>query len=665
MSEENTFDRITRILATPMPRRQAIKLAASIVATSTLELLGHQAQAEANVKQTKQLLPGDVPVHQFTASNESVLQIVRRLRREFQIPISLVETPKNYTLSFSVTNGTIKDVFKQLTKQCPQYAWEEYEGRLVIYSREAKYQAILSAHFDKGSRPEVTTKFITYLKTQVAGFDNFAGLTLIGNALSPVFTDLVSLSAKDTILHLFLDLLGSNQSAMFSILDDGDGIFTMGFNRVADFPAESPSVKIDTPAAHSVGSGAVAAASASQICRPLSVNTGAYVPDPTCVSPTTGQPDQPCPTRPAGQCGASKCVRYNGITTCPGDSCTGLTLSETITPDYGCSNQSPGIGIGCVVNGTTLTCCSDVYQIFIPVGAKPNGCTEIITQKSQLNGYLVQKNTLTFSIPVANGTCGTATVSESSVYSYQASQCCGTNPSSSGPDPMNFCDPSQTCVSDNGTANAICCPSGDPVACNHVCCSPGQGCFTDKVTGNQICCPTSTTSMACNGACCPGLDLCINGSCCPGGQITSDSKTCCPSGQTPYGIICCTTGQNNCNGTCCANTCCGTVCCAAGQTCAGGVCCGQPTPQARMSAEVVARGSYATDDLSLCCAPGHPPCGNLCCASGSTCCNGTCCAGTCCGTVCCASGSVCCNGSCCAGTCDSTGVCIPPPGENK
>ena len=85
-----------------------MKLVAGLVVTSTIELWGCRAQAQTNAKQNKQLLPGDVPVQNFVASNESVLEVIRRLRRQSQVPISLVETLKDNKVSFTVVMAQSK-----------------------------------------------------------------------------------------------------------------------------------------------------------------------------------------------------------------------------------------------------------------------------------------------------------------------------------------------------------------------------------------------------------------------------------------------------------------------------------------------------------------------------------------------------------------------------
>ena len=688
MPEEDTFDRISRILATPMPRRQAMKLITGLVASGALGLLGHQAQAEAKVKQNKQILPGDIPVHNFVASNKDVVTVIRMLRTQFQVPISFIQSitdiGKSEQVTINIVNGTVKDVLTQLTKQNKGYLWETYEGRIAVYPNEVKYQQVITPSLAKGTRSEVTSEFISYIKTHTVGFGKLVGLVIVGNYSSRLFDTPITLPLSGTVSHLFLELLGSDPDVMFSILPEVNGFFSIGFNLSTDFrPISTPNGKISVSesksndtnsllALKSFGASAVTAASAPTTCRPLLINYGTYQPDPLCNTPT---PDQPCPTCPSDYCGTIKCFRVNSYTACPGDDCSGLSETETIINDKGCSNQDATQGGGCVASGSNFNCCTDTYAVCTPPQLHPKGCVQTFSQKLSMNNVLVQRNILTFTVPISNGVCGTPVFSNSTTATHQSTQCCGSNPPAFGAGSKTLCDSPQICINkdvccDPGTLDTClhvccapetasypgdkcitdsqspftrhCCPVGTPYSCNGTCCKPGQGCVTDKVTGNLICCP-SGTSVGCNGACCPAGNTCTNGNCCPAGQATSDNKLCCGAGQSPYGPICCTTGQNNCNNTCCANTCCNGVCCDPGQTCAGGLCCGQPTPQNRMSAEAVSRGSYATDDMSICCAPGYPPCGN----------------------VCCASGSICCGGSCCAGSCDSTGVCIPPPGENK
>lgn len=637
MPEENTFDRISRLLATPMPRRQAMKLIAGITlgALSSSPLL-----AQKPSKSPKHVSGDKMPIHNIVMHGVAMNEVFTKLRQDYAVPISYVVSESTLVFDITVHEGTVRDVLNQMTIQDKSYTWKLFGDKIIFFPKLAKYELPIKGISVVGvPRDEALTSFVTYLREHVSGFEDYG--TLLVGFIPPEYKTPITLPKDGTVIDFLQQLVSGDYSVFLSVTTpsfSGMSYFFLG--TVVDKPKTGGSRNNElVPTVFGLtsttpnGSRSISSNSSQAVCRALSVNYDA----PNGVG---------CPT---GQCGVMSTANISGVTACPGDDCSGLPERESVTLDFTNPNGLPvcaptgtskSTDCGNIGSNNTLSC-EDQYN-FCMSPFPTATCSQTFSQEYIVNNRVVATTTLTYTLTVpAPGQCQASFVRGDPTNNHTADQCCGTNPSSSGPDPMTLCSSSQTCASDNGTANAICCPSGDTVACNHVCCTPGQGCVTDKVTGNMICCPAGT-GIGCNGTCCSPNYLCISGSCCAPGQITSDSKTCCPAGQTPYGTICCPTGQNNCGNICCANTCCNGKCCDPGCTCVGGGCCGQPAPHLRMSTEAVLRGSYATDNLATCCAPGYPPCGN----------------------VCCASGSVCCGGSCCAGTCDSTGACIPPPNEN-
>lgn len=657
MSEENTFDRISRILASPMPRREAIKLGVGLLGTAVLaNLLPSRLLGDSNTKiPTTAALPVPVlkvRVKNFTANKAKVIDVVGNLRNMFGASINFMEHANGPLVDVNVKDGTVQDVLDQIRQQDPTYQVKVIRGRLLVYPNLPILNTVVTPpQVGKVVRIRAAGSFTTYLQKNVKGFEQF-GTMFVGSLGSALFQNPVTLSKHGTVLEYLSELAGDDPGAALDIPYQANGWYALNVREVAIWKATtiqkdaSPNSsdtlqKHDAAAIASVSAIKPFATSSSGPCRLLSVS---YTEGPvvTCDKIPNADPNY--------YCGYGEIWTVNSVTFCDGDNCVGQPISENVqdqSSDPTILNPNPK-PVGTIGKGGTISNVVDYYSACGSAPPPPGGTTRTVSQTINVGGAGGAATAITNIVTITITSCvstpkpsGTGTVKQTQAPAGTQSQCCGNNPSSSGPDPMTLCSSSQTCVSDNGTANAICCPTGDTVACNHVCCQPGSICITDIPSLIPQCCP-SGTPYSCSGVCCPANNTCVGGNCCPQGQGTSDNKTCCPSGQTPYGTICCPTGQNNCNGKCCANTCCGTVCCAAGQTCAGGLCCGQPTPQARMSAAAVSRGSYATDDLALCCAPGHPPCGNTCCPSGS----------------------ICCNGSCCAGTCDSTGTCVPPPNEN-
>ena len=599
--EGNAFDDISRILASPMPRRQALKLAAGVLGSAALagmwptRLFGEpKARGNASAKTLPVL---KLPVTKLSESKISVYDAVKLLRTRYNASISFIQAPHDTQIGLIVPNGHVKDVLEQIVQQCSLYIWKQIDDRVVVFPNQPRFRVpVKSAGVTNLPRIEAARQYITDLKKRNSDFDDVAGAVMIGDPESPVFTEPVSLTADRTFLTNLIQLLGSNPSTTFSLLYEKWGYYTLGFNSYSSRLMKTTQRTLDTFSAST--------AAGASVCRPLSFTY-------------TQAANIPC-SSDEGYCGSG--AHYNitlnvcSSSTGSSDDCAGSIFSEQVDlTNGGCSSQLGQANQGtCTVGANNdMTNCEDKYAFCIPT--PPQSCTQVVTQQRKL-GSTVETCTITSQLSVDNKTCSGSVFSFSCSQVHKSSDCCGTGDTGS---PKILCDhTSQHCIS-----NDVCCTTDQTAACNHICCpKPGAKCIKDDVTQSQICCPSDAT-LACNGYCCTSGQTCTAKQCCPSGKATSDNLTCCSSTQTP----------------------CATACCdSATQVCTNGICCGKPQPQARMAHAQILQGRYATDDLSLCCQPGQVPCTNTCCDAGS----------------------VCCSGSCCAGTCDSSGTCITN-NENK
>lgn len=629
--DDNVFDNISRILASPMPRRQAIKVAAGAVGAaammhfSSLRLLGAPA---AQAGKTVYLDVLKLPVIGFSVESAKVYEVINTLRYDYHASISLIEAPQEKPVSINIVKGTVKDVLDSIIKQNSAYRLRRVGKRLILMPDDPKFQQVVSGIDVVGvPRAKATAKYIDYLRTHVLGFEKFSsGQTMVGNMDAPLFTAPVTLKPKATVLEDYFLLLGNNPALSFSIVKAMTGVYASGVFEATPVTQEKPATQKSprhTPANFSqrnnqLQQGMPLVAAADAVCRPLQVG---YALDHQEI----------CGGSATVPCGADYFNRLT-LVLCSGvdDDCTGATLTETLGSTTFTGQCPPpmnaGGGAGCaIINGNQLVGlidpskpCYDNYGVCLPGDQFSGTCTITVSQSVSVDGVVVQTNDVV-SVVTSDGGRTPCTLSapqqKNLKYTHTSVDCCGTGGAASIP---YLCDhTSQHCI--NGD---ICCATNQLAACNHHCCQPGYTCAQDGVTLLQLCCP-SDAPAACNGTCCKAGEVCNKPSqtCCPSGQVTSDGKTCCTSSQ----IVC------------------ATACCdSATQVCTNGICCGKPKPQARMSHAQVLQGRYATDDLSLCCQPGQVPCVNACCDAGS----------------------VCCSGSCCAGTCDSSGTCITN-NENK
>lgn len=574
-SQETVFDRLSRILATPMPRRQALSSILKLVSGTALASLLPAELAALPLASTK--APNIVPILQmpiinFHMKNAEVDEVVEVLRMRFRVPISLFRQHNPTIVSIDVNHGTVQDVVNQIRQQSLVYQVKLVKDRAVLFDDASLLLTkIPGINLVNVPRPEAGALYSVYLQQHVKNFDRF-GTRTIGNLTAPSAQLPVTLSQNVTFLQNLVELLGNDPTAAFTVVPESMGWLVWTMTQVPLQP-EMPVAKLtnhtrtaephimigsDSGSASQVDHAVMPNASNSDTtCRPLSVSYA---------SPQT----TPCTAAMGGTCGYASVFTITGITACSGDHCAGHCLNEQVTQSSNCAktgvnqNSSPcAIPLnddGSISNGTA----SDTYGLCGAVPPPPGGCTTTLTQTltvTGLGGGTASVNTIVLTVTG----CGQGSAVPSNAPAATQSQCCGSNPPTSGPGSKTLCSSSQKCVTDIPSLISQCFPSTTTYSCGGVCCQSGQNCAADRVTGKYICCPSSSGNpgTACNGVCCPANNTCVGGGCCPPGQATSDNKKCCTAGQSPPGTICCPTGQVNVGG----------ICCTSGQINCGGVCC--------------------------------------------------------------------------------------------
>ncbi len=614
---DNAFDDISRILASTTSRRQAIKMIAATVAGLAVEHILPKRVFGGPILKPKKPSVLDLPVANLLVQQQNAYSIILLLRQQYHAPISFVQDANDVPLSLHVMNGTIKDVLAHIVKQNPAYRWLLVDEKVVLFSNDRGLQSVVKGvDITNVPRYNACFQYIRYLRHYSPEYQNF-GTGLGGSVRAEIFTTPVTLTSQDTVLSQLVQLTGTDSTVCFDMVQVSDGILQFGLDRVKEQTSPNPAnptAQGSSNHAQAVGgqtdktTGMGTMVNPMVAATPLASGSSCRAINFSSSEDGQGTHSVTSPCSDAEACGGHVVINYTNISVCPGDDCSGQVFHEVV-PHSGSCNITPHTSDGVIASDSNPNIDDDYSACVDP--PRPNGCQQILTQTIMINGNTVKTCTMTFTIPPANGNnCGSATqfIRTCGSPAHTSADCCGVNPPGSASDPKKFCDPSsQVCVSDNGIPSAMCCKTGTPLACNHVCCPPGYGCVQDAVTLLNVCCASGTT-LACNGACCTSGQTCTAQTCCPQGQATSDNKKCCSAGQTV----------------------CGTNCCQSGQTCTGGVCCPQ---------------GQATSDNKTCCQQGYVPCGTACCAPGS---------------VCCGTGS---NAACCAGTCDNTGNCITN-GEN-
>ncbi len=145
--DDNVFDNISRILASAMPMRQAIKVAAGAVGAaaimhfSSLRLLGAPA-AQAGKNAYLDVLK--LPVTNFSVASTEVYKVINTLRYDYHASISLIAIPQEKLVSISIVKGTVRDVLDSIIKQNPAYRLRRIGKRIILMPDDPKFQQIVS-----------------------------------------------------------------------------------------------------------------------------------------------------------------------------------------------------------------------------------------------------------------------------------------------------------------------------------------------------------------------------------------------------------------------------------------------------------------------------------------------------------------------------------------
>ncbi len=197
-NDDNAFDTISRLLASPMPRRQALKLVAGSVLAG-LEPLRVLGDAPNSIMSALKF-----PVNNLSLQNKEMFRVINVLRHTYNIPVSLIQATHNPNLNIKVDKGTAKDILDEIVKQNPAYEWKIINSRLLIFPRDAKYKQIVSGlNINNVPRYEAGDQYGDFLAAHIAGFRDFGGVTIFGSETLPLYSDLVSLGPKRLLRKLF------------------------------------------------------------------------------------------------------------------------------------------------------------------------------------------------------------------------------------------------------------------------------------------------------------------------------------------------------------------------------------------------------------------------------------------------------------------------------
>jgi len=183
-------------------------------------LLGLTVQQSLQQSEVEALLNRRISVE---LNKATVYDLVKALRTQHAIPLSFIQSTRSFHMkeevNIKVSNGTVRDVLEKIKSDAPDYRYGDVEGHLVLYPNEPKYQkAIGSVSVREMERLKATYSYLDALRARWPEFKDLMAPAMKGNPKAVLYTELVSIRPRVTVLKGFAQLLGKNQSAVFTII---------------------------------------------------------------------------------------------------------------------------------------------------------------------------------------------------------------------------------------------------------------------------------------------------------------------------------------------------------------------------------------------------------------------------------------------------------------
>jgi len=183
-------------------------------------LLGLTVQQSLQQSEVEALLNRRISVE---LNKATVYDLVKALRTQHAIPLSFIQSTRSFHMkeevNIKVSNGTVRDVLEKIKSDAPDYRYGDVEGHLVLYPNEPKYQkAIGSVSVREMERLKATYSYLDALRARWPEFKDLMAPAMKGNPKAVLYTELVSIRPRVTVLKGFAQLLGKNQSVVFTII---------------------------------------------------------------------------------------------------------------------------------------------------------------------------------------------------------------------------------------------------------------------------------------------------------------------------------------------------------------------------------------------------------------------------------------------------------------
>ena len=151
----------------------------------------------------------------------TVWEVVHRLIRERHVPLSFIEDIPAVRLSIELGDGTLRQVLNAVVAHLPRYRYAFVGSRLVLYPHDSPWDTgrLDGMNFGPGPRRRVGIDLVEELLRRVPALAqaDLRDPWLFGNPENFLYQDPVEVKGPGSPLELFVQLLGSRASAVFTV----------------------------------------------------------------------------------------------------------------------------------------------------------------------------------------------------------------------------------------------------------------------------------------------------------------------------------------------------------------------------------------------------------------------------------------------------------------
>ncbi len=312
--------------------------------------------------------------------------LVELLRREQHVPINFIRATSERAVRLSAGPDALGRVLDEFCARDAAYRYQVVGGRLILYPADSKYEEYISipqALCGKTPRLVAAREYTKWLRVAVRGFEDLLYPGVKGDPRAHAYTDSVALQPSAQIIEHFVQLLGDDETLMFSIEPAASGKPIIALYSLATRSRGSPGPDRQTELATSA-------------CPTCAVYNVVYFNETTGTCQDLGYSPSIC----------GAVIEYQIVLVSSDCSCEGAQLIETVATDNGCQPGSVFTGPGCPIGASnTLTDCRETYSMCFPPEAYPEGtCTEVWTQEVYVC-RLAQTVQITFQITKSGSSC--------------------------------------------------------------------------------------------------------------------------------------------------------------------------------------------------------------------------------------------------------------------